>query len=235
MRLLHLTDAENRDSNVQFVAVRAPPPPNRAASGGPVVFRRFIAAADSGTHEALARAHGSDYGQALVDGDPELDFEQVGRPVGGTSTVYLSGDGEVLRVSPSIVEIILGPDGAERERRSPVDAPANVHEVAAPVRWGKTVIKRADAVRRFAFGRTVQLVHVDGLTCDYLSGLASKLDAAGEMVLLGAGTSGREPLVFQVNGVPWRGFLEGRTDGKRYQLLLRLSNLELKAPAEKHV
>ena len=66
-----------------------------------------------------------------------------------------------------------------------------------------------------------------------LAKLAKKLDDADELVLLGGGASGRDPLVFQVNGVPWRGFLEGRVDGKRYQLLLRLSNLELKRPEEK--
>ena len=93
----------------------------------------------------------------------------------------------------------------------------------------KNRLKRQDAIRRFVFGRTMQLVHVDGLTYDYLHGLAKKLDDAGELVVLGAGASGKDPLVFQVNGVPWRGFLEGRVDGKRYQLLLRLSNLELKS------
>jgi hypothetical protein len=34
----------------------------------------------------------------------------------------------------------------------------------------------------------------------------------------------------QQNGVPWRGFLEGRVDGDRHCLILRLSNMELKAP-----
>ena len=68
----------------------------------------------------------------------------------------------------------------------------------------------------------------DGLTYDFLHGLAKSLDEADEMVLLGAGESGRDPVVFQTNGLPWRGFLEGRVDGVKYQLLLRLSNLELK-------
>ena len=233
MRLIHLADANNRDSNVQFVGVIAPPPPTRVAIGAPVTFRRFIAASDSGTHEALQKVHGDDYAQALVDGDPELDLEIIGRPVHGAATVYLSSTGDVLRVAPKIVEILMGPDGTERERRAPVETPANVQE-AAPVRWGKVKLKRKDAVRRFAFLRTVQLVHVDGLTYDYLHGLAKQLDEADEMVLLAAGANGKEPLVFQVNGVPWRGFLEGRVDGPRYQLLLRLSNLELKLPEAKH-
>ena len=48
------------------------------------------------------------------------------------------------------------------------------------------------------------------------------------MVLVGAGQKGKEPLIFQANGMPYRGFLEGRVDGKKYQLLLHLSNMELK-------
>jgi hypothetical protein len=39
-------------------------------------------------------------------------------------------------------------------------------------------------------------------------------------------------LIFHSNGSPYRGFLDGRVDGEKYQLLLRLSNLELKRPKE---
>ena len=46
-------------------------------------------------------------------------------------------------------------------------------------------------------------------------------------------SEGRDPLVFSDNAVPYRAFLEGRVKGKAYQLLLHLSNLELKMPAEK--
>jgi hypothetical protein len=228
MRLIHLADADNRNSHVQIIGLAAPPPPRRTFKGKSVVFRRFLAAAETGVHDGLVRTLGQDYGQALIDGDPEVDVELVGKPIDRTNTVYIAGDGEVLRIAPRIVEILFGPDGAERERRDPVETPANV-QVAAPVRWMKNRLKRQDAIRRFVFGRTMQLVHVDGLTYDYLHGLAKKLDDAGELVVLGAGASGKDPLVFQVNGVPWRGFLEGRVDGKRYQLLLRLSNLELKS------
>lgn len=234
MRLIHLADEAGRDSNVQYVGVQAPPPPTKVVDGVPVVFRRFVAAADSGTHEALTRAHGDDYGKALVDGDPEIDLEQVGRPIEGTSTVFLSSKGEVLRLAPKIVELIFGPDGVERERRDPVETTSNLQSPTAPVRWTKNRFKRGEAIRRFAFGRTVQLVHVDGLTYDYLHGLAKRLDEADEMVLVGAGANGREPLIFEINGMPWRGFLEGRVDGAKYQLLLRLSNLELKAPEAKN-
>ena len=115
----------------------------------------------------------------------------------------------------------------EKERRPPQDKLANIDD-EIPLRFTKNRMKRADAVRKFAFSRTIQLWHTDGLTYDFLHGLAKSLDEADEMVLLGGGESGRDPIVFQLNGLPWRGFLEGRVDGPRYQLLVRLSNLELK-------
>ena len=89
---------------------------------------------------------------------------------------------------------------------------------------------RFSTLRR-VFSRTIQIAHSDGLTYDYLYGIASELAESGEMVLMGGGPKGKDPLVFQTNGTPYRGFLEGRVDGKRYQLLLHLSNMELKRPA----
>ena len=74
--------------------------------------------------------------------------------------------------------------------------------------------------------------HVDGLTFDHLKQIAKDLDEADEMAIVGGGPKGRDPLVFQQNGTPWRAFLEGRVheDGERFRLLLHLSNMELKRP-----
>jgi hypothetical protein len=50
------------------------------------------------------------------------------------------------------------------------------------------------------------------------------------MVLMATGSGGKDPLIFSTNGLPYRGFLEGRVDGPKYKLLLHLSHLELKVP-----
>ena len=71
------------------------------------------------------------------------------------------------------------------------------------------------------------------VTFDFLSGMARDLADKESVVLMGAGDGGKGPLIFQLNGSPYRGFLEGRVDGERYQLLLHLSNMELKRPAAK--
>jgi hypothetical protein len=229
MRAIHLEAEDGRDTRVAFAAVRAPSGARLGRPGLAISFRRYVSSAESGLHENLVRRFGADYSQALVDGDPEIDLEVIGRPVDDTTVVWLSADGDVLHAPPEIVEVVIGPDGQERERRPPADTPANVNE-ELPVRVTPRRIKRSDAVRQYVFSRTVQVRHVDGLTFDHLRALAQRLDEADEVVLVGGGVRGRDPLVFSTNGSPWRGFLEGRVDGNRYLLLLHLSNQELKRP-----
>lgn len=229
MRALHLADANARDAYVRFVSLRPPAAPERVVDGQPVVMRRLLAAGEANTQEALLNLHGPNLGQTLIDADPELDLELIGRPIERTSSVYLDSSGEILQLAPELVELILDPFGEEKERRTPIDRHANVNE-EVPVRFTRTRISRTDAVRRFAFSRTLQLWHTDGLTYEFLHRIAAELDAAAELVLLAAGEKARDPLVLQLNGLPWRAFLEGRVNGADYCLLLRLSNLELKAP-----
>jgi len=228
LRKLHLANAQGRDATVVFLSLQPEDPPTLGLPGTPVTFRRWLAATESGLHDALAAAH-PDLAKALVEGDPEVDMESVGRTISGTDNVFLSGKGEVLHAAPRIVELVLGPDGAEKERRTPVDTPANVNETT-PLRWAGLKMKRGEVARKFVFSRTLQVQHLDGLTYDYLYAMAKELHDADEVVYVGAGAKGRDPLIFQANGTPWRAFLEGRTDGPRYQLLLHLSNLELKLP-----
>lgn len=229
LRKLHLANSQGRDASVVFLSLQPEDPPRLGLPGTPVTFRRWLAATEGGLHEQLASAH-PDLAKALVSGDPEVDLEHVGRTLAGTENVFLSSKGDVLHAAPRIVEIVLGPDGAEKERRAPVDTDANVNETE-PLRWAGLRMKRGEAVRKFVFSRTLQVQHLDGLTYDYLYAMAQELENTDEVVYVGGGAKGRDPLVFQANGTPWRAFLEGRTDGPRYQLLLHLSNLELKLPA----
>lgn len=229
LRKLHITNADGRDATVQLHAIKAPKPPRKGIPDRAVRFRRYVAATESSTHDALTAQFGADYGQALIDGDPEVDVELVGREIGATNVVQLSSKGEILYSAPQVVEVLLGPDGQERERRQPEDTPANVND-EMPVRWTGRTMPRSEVVRRYVFRRTLQLRHVDGLSYDCLHAMATELHEGDQVVLIGAGARGRKPLIFQVNGSPYRGFLEGKVDGTRYQLLLHLSNMELKRP-----
>ena len=74
-----------------------------------------------------------------------------------------------------------------------------------------------------------QVQHVNGLTYDFLFDMAKKLADADAMMLVGGGQKGIEPLVMANGGTPYRAFLEGRVDGDKYALILRLTNMELKS------
>jgi hypothetical protein len=230
-RKLHLTNSAGRDATVLFGSLKPPSRHRLGLPGATVEFQRYLAATDKGLHEALSAIHGEDYAEALIEGDPEVDVEHVGRKIGATAQVYLAADGAVLHAAPRWVEIIVGPDGEEMERREPQDKEGNVND-ELPVRWTGRKIAKAEAIRRFVFTRSIQLGHLDGLTYDYLYGIAKELADEDALMMMGAGPKGRDPIVFQTNGTPWRGFLEGRIDGPRYQLLLHLSNMELKRPPE---
>ncbi len=229
MRKIHLMNEASRDATIVIETIKEEAGPVMGVPGKKLAFRRYVASTEGGLHPALLKAFGAALAQKLIDGDPEVDMELVGRYLGDTQPVFLSSTGEVLHVSPALVDVIFGTDGNERERKPATDIPGNVNE-EAPVRWSGRKISKTEAVTRFAFRRTIALKHVDGLTFDFLHAMAKQLADEGAVVMLGAGPKGRDPLIFQDNGTPYRGFLEGRVDGSRYKLLLHLSNLELRTP-----
>ncbi len=229
-RHIHITNSQGRDTTIAMQSTTIAKPPRRGLPGREVSFKRYVAVGEGGRHDELALRYGDDYAQALIDGDPDVDAEIVGRAIKKTDRVYLSSTGDVLYAAPEVVEVIFGPDGKERDRRAPEDVQANVND-ALPVRWTGRTMPKGEVTRRFAFRRTVQMKHVDGLTYDYLFKMAKELSDSNVMVLMGAGDNGKKPLIFTANGSPYRGFLEGRVDGDRYKLLLHLSNIELRRPS----
>ena len=229
MKPLHLSNATGRDSRVSMAGLgKRRRIPMGTAEGG-VRFKRYLATTDEGMGASLEARYGDDLAEKLIAGDIEVDIEQVGRAIGETAVVYLSSQGDVLYAPPAVVEVLLGPDGQEKERRTPLEVPPNVND-EVPVRWTGRKIPIHDVIRRFAFRRTLQLKHVDGLTFDFLFEMAKTLHDDQVALLLGAGPKGKHPLIFQANGAPYQGFLEGRVAGEKYKLLLHLSNLELKRP-----
>ncbi len=167
---------------------------------------------------------------ALVEGDPEIDLENVGRFLRETSRVYVDPQGQIVH-KVRFWEIVRNPDGSERERRPRKILETNVSG-EVPLRWSGKFIPKDEACRKFVFAAKVQLHHINGLTYDFLFDMARQLEAKDSLMLLGAGPKGNQPLILKRGGTPYRGFLEGRTQGDKYCLILHFSNLELKAPEE---
>lgn len=231
-RDIRITDDRQRDARILWESARRPRPRTTVAKDGkPVTHAWLVKVAEGRDLPGLTARFGDDpevLAQALIDGDPEVDLEVVGRRIERADRVYLREDGSVLYAG-RVLQVVTGPDGEEKERKDFVDVEATVDDAYA-LPWTGRLFSIAEVVRRFALTRRLQLRHVDGLTYEFLYELADKLWKNKQMALVGAGAKGQRPLIFQRNGAAYRGFLGGRTDGERYTLSLHLSNLELKRP-----
>jgi hypothetical protein len=167
----------------------------------------------------------------VASDDPELDLSMAGTLADSDllSTAFVDKTGTVVRDFEEI-EVVLKPDGTEKERRPRTDRTANVNDVR-PIKVGK-LMSVDEALTSFVFRGVYQVVHEDGLGHEFLRALAEKLEKEKSVAVLGAGQKGNQPLVLVDGGSPYRAFLYGET-GKEgtYRLLILLSNQELKLPA----
>jgi hypothetical protein len=165
--------------------------------------------------------------KALVKEDPEVDLEEFGMYLTDTSRVYVSKKGIIHLVDE--FEVITNPDGTLRERRPRQKEPQNINS-DIPLRWSGKFIKKEEAAHKFVFTHKRQLIHVNGLTFDFLYDMAKELDKRDSLLLIRGGEKGDKPIVMQRGGRPYNAFLEGRIKGDSYLLVLQLSNMELKRP-----
>jgi hypothetical protein len=180
--------------------------------------------------ESLVARYGSldKVARGLIEADPEIDIEAVGGLLHDTARVYINPDKKVVH-SVQIWEIVRNVDGTEKSRRRRATLLPNV-TVEQPLRWSGKYLPKKEAFNKFVMTNKLQIVHTNGLTYDFLFDMAKELEQRDSLLLLGAGPKANQPLILRRNATPYRGFLEGRTRGEDYCLLLHLSNMELKAP-----
>lgn len=177
--------------------------------------------------EVLKKYEPEDLSELLIREDPEIDIETFGRFLIENSRVFVNDAGMVHSVEE--FEIVYNPDGSVRERRPRRKELQNINS-ETPIRWTGKFIKKPEAARRFVFTNKKQLIHINGLTFDFLYEIANELQEKDSLLLLRGGEKGDRPLVMQRGGKPYNAFLEGRVEGQSYCLILHLSNLELKKP-----
>jgi hypothetical protein len=231
MGAINLTNEKGRDA---VVATESPTSPVRVRwvdpDGRQATTARLLRGTRACDLAALVAKAGSvdAVADAIIAGDPELDLEAYGQFLEMTSRVYVDPDGKILhRVAEW--DVVRTPDGTEKSRRPREKSLGNTN-TEIPLRWSGRFEKKSDVVRRYVLSSKVQILHVNGLTFDFLYAMAKDLEQRDALLHVGAGAKGQHPLVFHRGGTKYRGFLEGRTDGERYLLLLHLSNLELKRP-----
>ena len=233
MANINLTDPRKRDAVVKAESIS---PRSRVRyigpKGGASYTRKVLKATVDHDYDSLsaqAKDNPEKLAQMLIDSDPEVDKEMFGRFLWNVSRVYINQNEEVTyRIQQN--EIIYTPDGKFKERRQRVRAEANV-DSDIPLSWTGKKIAKAEAIRRYVFSSKLQIVHINGLTYDFLYGMAKELHEMDSLMLLGGGKKGKDPLVFRRGSTAYRGFLEGRIKDDSYILLLHLSNAELKSPS----
>ena len=226
---INISDERGRDAVIKAESIRSRADIRYIGPRGQGVFpRRLLKATVEHSYAALIAEHNNDEAlvAAMQSGDPEVDIEQVGQTLWGMSRVYVNPKEElVYRIEQT--EVVRNIDRSVREERPRRALDANI-DVDIPLTWTGATIPKSEAVRRFIFGTKLQIVHVNGLTFDFLFDMAKELHEAKALMVLGAGPNGKAPLVFRRGSTPYRAFLEGRVEGETYVLLLHLSNLEMK-------
>src|SRR5262245_46898486 len=126
--------------------------------------------------DALLEKHGDlrAIGAAIRDQDPELDLESAGRLLSETSRVYVDRQRKIVHRAQEW-EIIRNPDGSERTRRRKTIPDPNVGGETTPLKWSGLLIPKREAIRKFVFVQKMQLAHINGLTYDFLFGMAKEL------------------------------------------------------------
>ena len=227
---INISNAKNRDATVALEAVRPRRDVHYIDEDHKMVINRRLLKTDV-AHDlaALTKKDGDleKLGKKLVDDDPEIDIEHFGKFLGETSRVYVSEKGIVHSVEE--FEVIYNPDGSVRERRPRKKEMQNVSS-DVPLKWTGKFIKKKEAVKKFVFATKKQLIHINGLTYDFLYEMAKVLHEKDSLMLLRGGEKGDQPLILYRGGKPYNAFLEGRIDDDAYCLILHLSNMELKKP-----
>jgi hypothetical protein len=228
---INICNSAGRDAVVATESVRSPVKVRWIDTEGRQASSIRVLKATLDRDAAALRAELGDWAgvaSALIERDPEIDRENIGRVLRETSRVYIDADRQIVH-KVHFWEVVRNPDGSQRERRPRKLLDQNIAG-EIPLRWSGVFIQKEEACRKFVFSGKVQLHHINGLTYDFLYGMAKELQERNSLMLLGAGAKSTQPLILRRGGSPYRGFLEGRTQGDRYSLVLHFSNLELKAP-----
>jgi hypothetical protein len=228
---ISLSNSKGRDGQVMAESVRIPvlvryiDENNRQATS-----TTLLKSTIDRDYDSLLQKSGTPAGvaQALVDGDPEIDLETVGSYLRDTSRVFVNSERKVV-YGVSQIEIVRTPEGLEKARRPKKVAYPNV-TAETPLLWTGRFLPKREVYHKFVIVSKLQIMHVNGLTYDFLLEIARELEQKNSLLAVGAGPKGNMPLILRRGALPYRGFLEGRTRGDEYCLLLHLSNMELKVP-----
>ncbi len=241
IRYIKLANDKKRDAEITFRSLNPKPAVTMVLESGEAVSnkRAVKGTSDTSTKTLLGKydekpKEGVDFemqlavrlSEDLINSDPEIDIELSGKFIDDISRVYINEDEKpVFKVKK--VEKIFSPKAELKEEREPKYNESNITGESI-VSWTGKLMPKSKVYNKLVFNKKYQLKHVNGLTYDFLFDMAKQLADKDAMMMLGGGASGKEPLVMNDGGKPYRAFLEGRVKGEKYCLILHLTDQELK-------
>ena len=228
LKEIHIANEKKRDANVRFVSLIKESDPKFAYKGKSIKNSRLLISSDETSEDNLIKKYKNKLAQKILEEDVDLDIDYAGKFIGDIDRILFNSKNEILYTPPKIKEVVFNKEGKEIKKQNPKEIIPNVRDDTPPLKWTGKFFKREDILKKFVVTKSIQLRHVDGLTFEFLYDMAKTLDNKKSLMFIGGGKSGKDPLIFQTNGNPYRGFIDGRIKKKQYQLILRLSNMELK-------
>jgi hypothetical protein len=229
MRKLRIANAQKRDAEIAFGGIVRKSSIHYTLPDGSLPLNIKVLKTDlNRQYESLFNKYGSDeaLSTALIEENPEIDIKKTGFFVNSVQKILIDENSNpVYKVST--IEQVYNTDGSLKEEKEFTTKNQNIVG-DFPISWTGKQIPIEEAYNKFIFAKKYQLTHSNGLTFDFLYGMAKELSDKKVLMLLGAGPKGNEPLIFQENGRPYRAFLEGRINNESYLLIMHISNLELK-------
>jgi hypothetical protein len=241
IRYIKLANQKNRDAEVTFRSLNPKASVTMALeSGDKVTNKRVVKGTSQTSTQTLLgkynekQKEGVDFqlqlaallAEDLITSDPESDLELTGKFIEDVSRVYINEDEKpVFRVKKT--EKIFSPKAELKEEREPKYNESNIIGDNM-VKWTGKLMPKSKVYNKLVFNKKYQIKHINGLTYDFLFDMAKELADKDALMMMGAGASGKEPLVMNDGGKPYRAFLEGRIKGDKYCLILHLTDQELK-------
>ena len=229
MRYINISNEKNRDAKVVYKGIPSPKNVNMVLeSGEKVINKRILKGTSKNTINALLSKYKDleTVSQKLIQEDPDVDFELEGKKLGSVTRVYINSDEEVVYKVKKNEKVFL-PDGTLKEERTPRYLASNILETS-PVKWTGKLFPRNKIYNKLIFNKNYQICHVNGLTYDFLFGMAKELSDKDSMMMVQGADNPKGALIFNDGGKPYQGFLEGRVQGDKYSLILHLTDLQLK-------
>lgn len=163
--------------------------------------------------------------EALIQSDPEINTNLIGKPVRIRSLAYLDEQRQPA-AQFRLVEEKLTPEGAVKETKPYKASEPNIE---LPVQLSaKGHQTGEELVQKFVVHKIYQVIHLDTLSFDFMLQLCQEIQP--RFVRVTGGLKGNEPLVLRREGLPAFAYLHGRCDGDKYCCTLHLTHTELKVP-----